>query len=318
MQGRDPERFLRLWGGRRVAGRPRAARVRAVRPVWWPWVLVMSTIAVAARPVHAQCRVPKNSNEAKLLAFFEAPITFSPVAAPTALPPWAVRIEGEVVPIPMPSREILRTGYCSLTKEENPRLTPVFGRPRITIALPAGFAVEGSYIPPITVGDAEPHLASFALSVVRPLPVTVRGGAVSLLLRAHGTVGRVRGPITCPAKSLQTTTPSEPCYGTQPSHDTFYPDMVGGEGALGLTARSGRWSVYAGGGITRLQPRFQVGFTDGTGYRDRTRIEVNLTRGSVFGGVTARLIRALELSAQVYSVPADVTTLRFGAGYRVR
>jgi hypothetical protein len=94
--------------------------------------------------------------------------------------------------------------------------------------------------------------------------------------------------------------------------------MYGGEGALGLATRDGRWSAYLGGGITWLQPRFTVGFTNADGVADRTRVLVNLTRGSVFGGITANVIHGLELAVQLYSVPADVTTWRFGTGYRFR
>ncbi|MBX6331007.1 MAG: hypothetical protein IRY91_04070 [Gemmatimonadaceae bacterium] len=282
------------------------------------WGCLAAALALTAARAGAQCVVPPSSNEAKLLAFFEAPVAFSPPAAPEVLPPWAVRVEAEVVPIPSPSASITRTGYCFLGKSEHPRITPVFGRPRVTVGLPAGLVVEASYVPPVTVHDAQPDLASFALSEVRALTGRAGRSQLTLMVRAHGTVGRVRGPITCPATSLQTTNSNDPCFGTTPSRDTFHPYMFGGEGALGLTSPSGRWSVYAGGGVSWLRPRFTVGFTDGTGYTDNTRVQVNLTRGSVFGGVTARLVRAFALSVQVYSVPADVTTWRFGAGYRIR
>jgi hypothetical protein len=284
-------------------------------------VLAFALSAASAGARAQECFIPPESNEAKMLAFFEAPLAFSLAAAPTALPPGAIRVDAEIVPVPTPSAAITRSGFCFTSKRENPRLAPVFGRPRVAIGLPLGFVVEGSYLPPITVGDAQPNLASFALSEVRALPVATRLGSVTLLLRAHGTVGSVRGPITCPSRELQMNSLFDPCYGTHPSRDTFHPYMYGGEGALGLTTRSGRWSLYAGGGITWLDPRFQVGFTDATGYTDRTRLIIDggpLERGTVFGGITARLVRAFEVSAQVYSVPADVTTVRFGAGYRIR
>jgi hypothetical protein len=275
-------------------------------------------LALAAVPASAQCKPPQNSNEAKLLAFYSAPVSFSVDAAPEHVAPWSVRVSLEVEPMPTPNDEIEQTHLCFESKGENTRLSPIFGRPRVTIGLPAGFVFEGSYVPPIHLYDAEPNLGSFALSRVTRLPSAPWGGALSLMVRAHGTVGQVRGPITCPQKGLQTDDEGDPCFGTVPSKDTFHPYMVGGEGAFTLTTRDQRWAFYAGGGVNFLRPRFQTGFTDGNGVTDSTKVEVNLTRGTVFGGVTAHVTHAFELSAQVYSQPADVTTVRFSAGYILR
>src|SRR5262249_8402955 len=151
-------------------------------------------------------------------------------------------------------------------------------------------------------------LGSVALS--RPVDFALGGREWTVALRAHGTLGSIRGSITCPASALQTSDPNVPCYGTQQSRDTFYPRMFGTEGALATHDRSGRLSVYAGGGVTWLRPRFRVGFTDLQGTLDASDVEVELSRASVFGGVALRATNALELSGQVYSVPQDVTTLR--------
>lgn len=275
-------------------------------------------LVAAAVPVSAQCTPPANSNEAKLLAFYAAPVAFSVDAAPERVAPWSVRVSFEVEPVPTPNAAITQTHFCFENKGENTRLSPVFARPRVTIGLPAGLVFEGSYVPPIHIYDAEPNLGSFALSRVTPLAAKPWGGALSLMLRAHGTVGEVRGPITCPRSGLQTDDDGDPCFGTAPSKDTYHPYMVGGEGAFTLSTRDRRWAFYAGGGVNFLKPRFQTGFTDGNGVTDSTRIVLNLTRASVFGGVTAHVTHAFELSAQVYSQPADVTTVRFSAGYILR
>jgi hypothetical protein len=286
-----------------------------------PFALVpfgLLTSLVIGTGARAQvCHPPADSHEARLLAFYEAPVTFSPSSAPAPTAPWGVRLDIEVAPIPKPGSDIEQTSLCYASKQENTRLAPLLARPRVTVGLPAGFAVEASYVPPIKVWDADPNLASFAISNVQHLPLTSSLGAFSLMLRAHGTIGRVKGPITCPTKSL-TSDPEQPCYGATPSNDTFHPYMVGGEGAVALASRGGHWSFYAGGGVTRLTPRFQVGFTDGFGGVDTTKVNVNLTRGAAFGGVTAHVTHAVDLSVQIYSVPADVTTFRFGAGYRLR
>lgn len=279
-------------------------------------ILAVAALAVVPGVAHAQCHPAANTNEAKLLAFYAAPIVFSSMDAPEQLAPGQVLVSLELSPIPRPDPEIQHTSFCYEGKSENTRLAPLFARPRIEVGLPMGFNFEASYVPPVQAWDAKPNLASFALSRVQNLPWMLGASPVRLMLRAHGTVGRVEGPITCPSAGLQTADPAAPCYGTNPSSDTYHPDMFGAEGALSIGG--GRFSAYAGGGINWLRPHFQVGFVDGAGNVDHTTVDVDLTRGAFFGGVTAKLVRSLRISAQLYDVPADATTWRFGLGYLIR
>ena len=279
-------------------------------------IALLALAGLAATSVEAQCRPPANSHEARLLAFYEAPLVFSMAGAPTQLAAGELLVTAEAGNVPSPSAALQRPEFCYQPHSENTKLTPAFGRPRITLGLPAGFALEASYLPPVTVGGATPHLASVALS--RPMDYLVGGREVTLALRAHGTFGVVRGAITCPASALQTTDAAAACYGTQPSRDSFYPAMFGSEGALGLRTGGGRVAFYAGGGVTWLRPRFRVGFTDAAGYVDSTEVEASLVRASAFGGVSVRVNDALELSSQVYSVPEDVTTVRATVAYKLR
>jgi len=280
-----------------------------------PWAAALTGLALLAGSGRAQCRPATNSNEAKLLAFYAAPIVFSSADAPDRLAPGQLLISAELAPIPRPAAGIQNTSYCYVGKTENTRLAPLFVRPRVEVGLPLGFAVEASYVPPVRAWDAEPNLASFALSRVQRLPIAIGARSVQLVLRAHGTVGRVTGPITCPRSGLQTGDPTAPCYGTSPSSDTYHPDMFGAEGALAVGG--GRVAAYLGGGVNWLRPHFQVGFVDGSGVADRTTVDVDLTRGALFGGITVRPASSLRVSAQLYEVPADATTWRFGVGYLV-
>jgi hypothetical protein len=261
--------------------------------------------------------VPKNSNEARLLAFYSAPISFSPASAPEHAEPWTVRLGAEGGPIPSPDSAIQRSGACFTKKSENTRLSPFFGRPRVTLTLPAGFALEASYLLPITVRDAEPNLGSAALSWAKRIRMASTGNSTDFMFRVHGTAGHVRGPITCPTKALQQTDVTRPCFGTKPSLDTFKPTMAGVEGILSTAAWDGRLAFYAGGGENFLRPRFQVGFTDGLGSVDSTLIVVDLKRVTMFGGVTVEVTNALDLSAQAYGVREDGVTFRIGGGYRL-
>jgi hypothetical protein len=119
---------------------------------------------------------------------------------------------------------------------------------------------------------------------------------------------------------LQQQSASIPCFGTQPSKDTFHPDMFGGEAAAAVAPGNGRISFYAGAGANRLDPHFQVGFTNGNGSVDNTQIELDrpIIRATFFGGVTAMVRRIFDVGAQVYSVPSDATLFRINAGLRFR
>jgi hypothetical protein len=268
----------------------------------------------------AQCTPPANSNEARLLAFYEAPIVFSTADAPMRLAPGSVALTGELTGVPAPAAGAQETNFCYPAKQDATHLSPLLPRLRLTVGLPLGFAIEGAYLPPVTVDRAQPNLGSLALSYTRSLvapEANATGVGLVLQLRAHATMGSVKGPITCPSSALQTSNAGDPCFGTTPSNDAFYATSEGGEGTLGITAPGGRVSAFAGAGYTALSPHFRVGFTDGNGVADRTLVEVNLQRGAVFGGVGVQIIRALDAGVEVYSVPSDLTTWRLTARYRL-
>jgi hypothetical protein len=275
---------------------------------------------VAHHQAAAQCRVRTDSNEGKLLAFYTAPIVFSMATAPQEMRPGSIRIGAEGEYIPKPDRAIEQTGACFTQKSEHTSLSPVFGRPRVTISGPFGFAFEAAYLPPVTIARAKPNLFSFAVSHARHLAVGPALSGTTVMLRAHGTFGNVKGAITCPRSQLQQSSPSSPCYGTNPSTDTFHPDMFGGEIAAGFAPGAGRFSFYGGAGANRMDPHFQVGFTDANGNVDATEVQLEraLTRGSVFGGMTAVLRQILDVGLQVYSVPSDATLFRLNGGIRFR
>lgn len=287
------------------------------------WALGMLGAFASLRPLSAaaQCVPPKNSNEARLLAFYEAPIVFSTVDAPQLLPLGGVAITGELTGVPSAGANLQQTNFCFAAKQEATHLSPVLPRLRVKVGLGAGLAIEGSYLPPVTVDRAQPDFGSLALSYTRSLIAPgagLSGPTLDFELRAHGTIGTVKGPITCPRSSLQVTDPGAPCYGTQPSNDTFSPNSAGGEGVLDVSTANGRVAAFAGAGYTWLAPHFRVGFTNVDGVTDHTLVEVDLQRGSLFGGVDVQIFRALDASASVYSVPADLTTWRLAARYRLR
>lgn len=283
--------------------------------------LVIGMVLFAAhQEASAQCRVSAGSNEGKLLAFYTAPIVFSMATAPQEMRAGSIRIGAEAEYIPRPDSEIQQTGVCFTQKSEKTSLSPVFGRPRITIGGPFGFALEAAYLPPVTIAKAKPHLFSYAISRAHQFAAGPVSNGTTLLLRVHGTFGNVKGAITCPQSSLQQTTAADPCFGNSPSKDTFHPDMFGGEIAAGFAPGTRGLSFYVGAGANRIDPHFQVGFTDLNGNLDATQVELDkpLVRGAVFGGVTAVLRQILDVGAQIYSVPSDATLFRLNGGIRFR
>ena len=276
----------------------------------------MAGVAVPA--ARAQCRPGPNTNEAKLLAFYSAPITFSALDAPKRESAWHIELQAEVSPVPSADPSIEHASECyTASAKQHSRLTSVFARPRLLVTLPLGLAIEASYIPPVRVGDAHPHLASAALSETAPLNGFGPFGSSAIMIRADGTIGHVRGPITCAQPSLQQSEPDSACYGNRPSNDTFTPTMFGLEGVYGVKSRGGRFEFFAGSGITWLRPRFEVGFTNLNGVPDNTMVEVNLERWSLLGGATLNLPASFAVTTEVYSVPKDVTTWRLAVSYRL-
>lgn len=281
--------------------------MRAIRTV-----IVLVAAAIPALLSAQECRPGAGSNEGKLLAYYAVPFAFSPSGALAPLPPGAVRVSFDATWIPAPDAELRRTSRCFLPKEEHTQLSPVLPRPRVAIGLPAGLVFEATWLPPVTVADATPNMVSAALSLVRP--VTPR---VGVAVRVHATLGDVSGPITCPESALQQGDAGMACFGTSPSDDTYEPNVAGVETALTWQG-GGRLAGYAGVGYSNLRPRFQVGFQEGDGDYDSTRVVVDLTRLSAMAGLCWSLARGMAITSELYAVPEDLVVLRVGGSLRLR
>lgn len=283
---------------------------------------ILRTLALApllaSMPValnaQALCKPASDTPEAQLIAFFSGPLAFGAMPGTIGLTRGRVVVAGELTAMPSPPSAISRSsGACGFNKSENSDLAPVFPRPRVAIGLGHYVTVEASYLPPITVADATPHLGGLAVSVDAPHQMPFN---TILSLRLHTTIGSVDGPVTCPKKELQTTNASAPCNGTTPSDDTYEPNVTGLEAIVRGRAGALRWHGVVG--ANSLRSRFRVNFTDGRGFEDRNVVEVQLTRVVVAGGVAWQPRPTITLSAQAYSVPEDATTVRLGIAWRLR
>ena len=264
-------------------------------------------LSLSAMPLLAQgnCFPSTSSNEADLFAHFSVPLAFSPSQAPWIYQPGSVQFGLEAAVIPDASAEIATPTTCRPGKgPENVNILPGLLRPRVAFGLRGGVMLEVSWVPPVRVDGVKASLWSFALS--RTVPVNPKGG--TFFGRVHATFGSMHGPFTCPDEALQD--PASECYQGSRSDDRFSPNIFGVELGFGFPMASGRLRPYLGGGYNILHPRFQVDFTNSANSTDRRKVEVNLSRFVVFGGVTLAATRTLFLSGEVYSAPSDLVTAR--------
>jgi len=274
-------------------------------------IVSVGLVVVSAGPVAAQvCVPPDNSNEAKVFGNFAVPIAFGPLAAPAEAHPGAIRLSLEGAYIPTIDSATRMATYCRPGKgPENTGLLFGFARPRAAIGLPGGFLLEGSWVPPITVNGVTPNVGSVALGKGFGLGQ----GPLMVGLRIFAVFGLVKGPFTCDDDDL--ANPNSECFQGTRSEDHYHPNTYGGEVSMGWHLSEGRIHPYVGGGINLLRPRFQVNFTNQFGALDSTKIEVNLTRGVVFGGVTWDVGSGFGLAGEIYAAPADAVTGRVAVSY---
>jgi hypothetical protein len=271
-------------------------------------------LALLARAATAQgdCFPPAASNEARTMAIFDVPLAFSGAAAPIRRQAGEITAGIEVTYLPKVSDSLATPKLCRPNKgPEHTDFLFAVPRPRIALGLPAGFALEASWIPPLRISDVRANLVGVALSRVTAL--NARGAVLGV--RAHGSYGVIKAPITCDDAALQDA--SSECFMGTRSDDAFKPGVLGVEAAvawpLGRMIRP-----YIGAGYNHLAPRFQVNFTNSQGSTDRRKVTVDLDRVALFAGATWQATRIVELSGEIYSAPTDAVTGRVTGRLRLR
>lgn len=267
---------------------------------------LMSCLLLAVPAVawaQGDCFPDKDSHEAQAFGIFSVPLAFAPAGAPEQLEPWHVRIAIEASYLPNIDDSTATPTVCRPGKEaENMDFGALFPRPRVSLGLPSGFILEASYIPPISVNEAEPSLFGFALG-----KRFVMGG-MTLGIRGHATVGVVHAPVTCDDDALED--PISECFNGTKSNDEYHPNIFGADASLGWSLGGGRFKPYLGAGFNVLHPRFRVNFTNQFDQVDRRRVEVDLNRAVLFAGATWSPSERFGVSGQIYSAPTDAVTGR--------
>ena len=264
----------------------------------------LACVAPLALSAQGECFPSKTSNEAQTFAILSVPVAFTGARAPAPNPRgWSVGVE--LASLPPVDEETARPTYCRPGKgPENTAPIPVIVRPRLAIAL-HGFLLEAGWTPPVNVNHVKSGLVSLALA--RPFRLDERW---TIGVRAHGVLGGIDAPVTCDDDAIED--PASECFLGMRSNDRWNPGVYGVEAVVG----AGRHiRPHLGIGYTMLRPRFQVNFTNRFGDTDRRKVEVNLERMAVFGGVSFGLA-GLRITAEGYATVGDAITARLVARHQ--
>jgi hypothetical protein len=224
---------------------------------------------------------------------------------PAALAPGQWRFAADFADVPHLDAEQRTVGFNG-NKEEDLNKSPVAGRLRIAVGLPAGWNGEFGLVPPLEIDGARADtLLSLALA-----HRLWRGATTSLSARGFAQHGGIRGDITCPARLAGIDDFDVNPYGCQaPSRDRVALNHYGIELVGAWT--TGAWQWHADLGLMRSEAETQV---DALVYdaRDRTRLVMRDTLPFVALGGRRRLAAGWSLAAELLHMPMS---RRVGPGH---
>ena len=131
--------------------------------------------------------------ESWALKYFSSVTTFTPLGPPRFRKPGEIELGLEAGWIPYLSESDRTVGFDG-TKVEDLNKSPIYGRPRLLVGLPAGLSVEVGWVPPVKINGAEANLFDAALE----RPFFVKSGG-SFGWRIYGQFGHAFGDYTCPS-----------------------------------------------------------------------------------------------------------------------
>jgi hypothetical protein len=233
------------------------------------WLLACSLLAsqgAVAQDVFRQDELLSSDRpEAWAMNYFAASSLTTAFGETPALRPGQWQAAVELGHIPRLSEEQQRVGFNAF-KREDLNKSPVFGRLRMSLGLPAGWIAELAYTPPVTIDGTRPR-DLIALALGHRL---IEHGAYTLSARAFGQHGGAQGDITCPAELAGVEDSERNPYGCQAAsddHETL--DYYGVDLESGWNA--GRWHWHADAGVARTETTVQVDALT-FNFRDRSRL----------------------------------------------
>ncbi len=282
--------------------RPLAAqslRIADLFPVLLAAALRCVPAAEAQTIVHNDEHLSSDRPEAWAMNYVGASTFMTAFGATPALAAWRWSVALDVGDIPKVSEAHERVGLHGI-KVEDLNKSPVFGRIRFILGLPADFVAELGYTPPLSIDGAQP-LDLVALSIGHRL---FERDAFTLSLQAFGQHGRAQGDITCPARLAGVADREQNPFGCQaPSNDHIMLNYYGIEATSEWTAES--WHAHGSLGVARTEFAVQVdAFTFDV--HDRSRLVARGTLPLATIGASRDLDAHWTLGAEVLYVPLRV------------
>jgi len=227
--------------------------------------------------------VALDSPEGWAMSYAVSTTLFHGLAVPDRTEPWRLAVSVELGHIPRIDAEKQRVGFDG-TKLEDLNKSPVFGRGRVAVGLPADLTLEFAYTPPMSI-DGVRASGIYGLALSRPLWIGERfriGG------RLFAQTGDAHGDITCSREvaALGLSDPANNPFGCRaPSDDEIDLDHHGLE--LSAAWQRGGWSPFLAVSIQRLEPEVQINAPVFLSI-DRTRLVTEGTRRSLVLGAERR------------------------------
>lgn len=249
-----------------------------------PLFLLMAVPATAQVVIDQGERLDSDRPEAWAMAYMSAATLFSGFGPARSSEPWSLSLGVEAGHIPHVSTRKRRVGFDG-TKLEDLNKSPVFGAVRVGLTLPADFALELGWTPPIEMDGAKPRNL-FGIALERPL---FEGDHWRSAARVFYQRGTVRGDITCDrdTASHPIGSPQNPFGCRAPSNDRFRINHHGLELAAARQFADTGFEPYLSYTLTRMTPRTQV---DAHTFSviDRSLLTTRLTTHTATAGLVYR------------------------------
>jgi hypothetical protein len=184
--------------------------------------------------------------------------------------------------IPELDRSQRRVGFEG-TALEDLNKTPLLGRPRLLVGLPAGISAEVGWVPPVELNGGKANLIAAALE--RPF---LESEPLTLGVRLYGQIGHATGDFTC-SKAVAAQppgSPGNPLGCNEPSRDTSTLNDAGAALTAGVHLGGGAFAHLASG-ATYNDVQFQVGALT-NGQPDHTLLVTHGWTGWIAGGAGFR------------------------------
>ncbi len=265
--------------------------------------LLPAFAAPAAAQVQTTFQIPFTRPESWAMAHFTAATLLSGLEPPATRKVGDVSIGVEFGWLPTLSPAQEQVGFNG-SHPLDLNQAPFLPRPRVTVGLPAHFAVIVAAVPPIPMYGLKAAL--LAVGVERPI---VERPSWTFGLRGYGQIGHVQGAYTCPPSDVAFP-PGSPqnIFGCDAaSSDIATLRYFGGEAIVAFrTEASSRFSPHAGIGVNFMDVGFQVHALT-FGYLDHTHYLSHGMVPSFSAGATYRMTSRFDLGMDLFYSPLSVS-----------